>query len=145
MLIHDLELMERMITESVANGIKKILFFMPSILQSTLVTILHYFIFIAGIFYFYFIAKPYSLTKKLFFIFAVLAYISYLIFDKCLCSAVEYNIHSDRNLIQQFMNGRFGDGEEGKTVSKSNLLMISIFLGLSLAYDYKMFVMKNKK
>jgi hypothetical protein len=37
------------------------------------------------------------------------------------------------------MNGKFGDGEEGKAVSKSNLLMITLFLGLSLLYDIRMF------
>jgi hypothetical protein len=143
MIIHDLELIEIMITEFIANGIKNLLFFISSELQSILVTIFHYLIFIVGIFYFYFIAKPKSLSKKIFFLFALLAYISYLIFDKCLCSSVEYKLYSDRNFIQSFMNGRFGDGEEGKTVSKSNLLMISIFLGLSLLYDYRIF--KNKK
>lgn len=142
MIIHDLELIERMITEFAASGVQKLLFFISSEIQSTIVTILHYLVFIGGIYYFYFIAKPHSLSKKIFFLFAVFAYISYLLFDKCLCSSVEYKLHSDRNFIQKFMNGNFGDGDEGKLVSKSNLLMISIFLGLSLAYDYRMFKMK---
>ena len=35
------------------------------------------------------------------------------------------------------MGSKFGDGEVGKTVSKSNLLMICLFIGLSLVYDYR--------
>lgn len=139
MIITDLEITEKIITEIIATGIQNLLFFISDQLQSTLVTIFHYLIFIIGIYYFYFVAKPRSLSKKIFFIFAVLAYISYLLFDKCICSSIEYQLYPDRNFIQRFMNGKFGDGEVGKTVSKSNLLMISLFLGLSLAYDYRLF------
>jgi hypothetical protein len=35
------------------------------------------------------------------------------------------------------MSDGFGDGETGKTVSKSNLLMMTTFLGLSVLYDYR--------
>jgi hypothetical protein len=130
---------ETRITETSANICKKALFFFDSKLQSTIITILHYALFIVGIYYFYFVAKPKSLFKKIFFIFCLLAYISYLTFDKCLCSSIEKSLHSDRNFIQEIMGSNFGDGEVGKTVSKSNLLMISLFLGLSLAYDYRIF------
>ena len=139
MLFHNVLNLEIIITENISKFIKYFLFFLTEELQSTCVTILHYLIFIIGIYYFYFVAKPGSLFKRLFFIFCLLAYISYLTFDKCLCTSIEYCIYKDANIIQQIMNGGFGEGEEGKAVSKSNLLMITIFLGLSLLYDRRIF------
>ncbi len=132
-----IENLETTITETVSTICKKVLFFCETKLQSTIMTILHYLVFIVGIYYFYFVAKPKSLYKKVFFIFCLMAYLAFLLFDKCLCSSVEYKLHKGRNFIQEFMGSNFGDGEVGKTVSKSNLLMISLFIGLSLDYDYR--------
>lgn len=132
-----IENLETIITETASTLCKNVLFFCETKLQSTIITILHYLVFIVGIYYFYFVAKPKSLYKKVFFLFCLMAYLAYLLFDKCLCSSIEYKLHNGRNFIQEFMGSNFGDGEVGKTVSKSNLLMISLFLGLSLAYDYR--------
>ncbi len=132
-----IESLETTITEGVAELFRKLLFFCETKLQSTIITIIHYLVFIIGIYYFYFVAKPKSLYKKIFFIFCLMAFIAFLLFDKCLCSSVEYNLHNGRNFIQDFMGSNFGDGELGKTVSKSNLLMITLFIGLSLIYDYR--------
>jgi len=132
-----IEKLEKTITDKISEVCKQILFFCETKLQSTIITVIHYLIFIIGIYYFYFVAKPKSLYKKVFFLFCLFAFISFLIFDKCLCSSIEYKLHNDKNFIQEFMGANFGDGELGKTVSKSNLLMISLFLGLSLIYDYR--------
>jgi hypothetical protein len=137
LLDYNVDNLEKNITGLIAEICKHLLFFCDMKVQSTIITILHYVIFIVGIYIFYFVAKPKGLYKKVFFIFCLLAFISYLIFDKCLCSSIEYQLYSGRNFIQEFMGSNFGDGEVGKTVSKSNLLMISLFLGLSLAYDYR--------
>lgn len=132
-----IENLETTITETASTICKQVLFFCETKLQSTIITILHYLVFIVGIYYFYFVAKPKSLYKKIFFLFCLMAYLAFLLFDKCLCSSVEYKLHNSRNFIQEFMGSKFGDGEVGKTVSKSNLLMISLFIGLSLVYDYR--------
>jgi hypothetical protein len=140
-----IESLEVNITELASSICKNMLFFCETKIQSTIITILHYLIFIIGIYYFYFVAKPKSLYKKIFFIFCLMAYIAFLLFDKCLCSSIEYKLHNGRNFIQEFMGSNFGDGEVGKTVSKSNLLMISLFIGLSLLYDYRICNTNNRR
>ncbi len=128
---------ETLLTGFLTELAKLILFFLDPKMQSTIVTIIHYAVFIIGIFIFYFVVKPRSIYKIFFLIFAILAYIGYLAFDKCICSSVEYSLYNDVNFIQCFMRNKFGEGEEGKTVSKSNLFMISLFLGISVVYDYR--------
>jgi hypothetical protein len=132
-----IEDVEKMLTEFLTQLAKLVLFFCSPKLQSTIVTVIHYIIFIIGIYLFYFVVKPRSTYKIFFLLFAILSYIGYLAFDKCICSSVEYALYDDVNFIQCFMKDKFGDGEEGKTVSKSNLFMISLFLGLSVLYDYR--------
>ena len=132
-----IEEFEKMLTEFLTKIAKLTLFFCSPKLQSTIVTVIHYAVFIIGIYLFYFVVKPRSIYKILFLLFAILSYIGYLVFDKCICSSVEYAIYDDVNFIQSFMKDKFGEGEEGKTVSKSNLFMISLFLGISILYDYR--------
>jgi hypothetical protein len=142
MLFQDMEELEKKITDIFAFFVGKLLFFLRDDFKSVVMTLLHYIFFIVGIYTFYFVVKPGSPYKILFFLLSLLAYILFLTFDKCLCSSIEYALHNDRNLIQHFMNDNFGDGEEGKTVSKSVLLMITLFLGLSILYDYRILRMK---
>lgn len=134
MIINEFEIM---LTDFLTLISKTFLFFMTPKMQSTVVTIVHYAVFIIGIYLFYFVVKPRSTYKILFLVFAILAYIGYLVFDKCICSSVEYSLYDGTNFIQDFMKQKFGEGEEGKTVSKSNLFMITLFLGLSVLYDYR--------
>jgi hypothetical protein len=137
MVANAIEQFEQMITDFLWRICRTVLCFCEPYIQSIILTIIHYVIFIVGIYVFYFIAKPRSTYKKIFFIFTLASYLAYLLFDKCIFSSIEHKIYRPNNPIQNMMNGNFGDGEIGKTVSKSNLFMITLFTGLSLIYDYR--------
>lgn len=143
MLIKQIDNIERILTDNIAKLFKTLLCFCNCELQSVIVTILHYLIFIIGIFIFYFIAKPKSKFKIVFLIFVLCALISYHLFNKCILSSVEYTIYNKKTFLQEILYSRNKNKELDVLInqieSKTFLAAMSLFLFLSILQDYKLF------
>jgi hypothetical protein len=143
MFFKDLEHLEKSITDSIVIFFKTILFFCNSEMQSTIITATHYLIFVIGIYIFYFVCKPKSIFKIIFLIFVCLALFAYIIFNKCVFSSAEYCIYEGKNYLQKIFDSRSEDSETeillNKTITKSFLSAMILFLILSIVYDYRMF------
>lgn len=132
------------IGEKIVNGgdmfFKKLLFFLPDYLQSATVTLIHHTLFPILIFTFFFILKPGSLLKPLFFIIALIGYIMFITFDRCIISDIEYSLCKEKNPLLQIIDGFYPETEnESKIASKMSLSLISIFFGCHILYDMKWF------
>lgn len=127
---------EEKITEFWTSITKRLLFFLDSNLQSTIVSIIHYAIFIIGFFYFIFLSKPGDIFRIVFLIFVALAALSYFIFDKCFFTSVELKLSSQKNLVQTFIDKYFGEATEGNVTSKLVLSALTIICSIIIFKDY---------
>lgn len=132
------------IREQIVNGgdifFKKLLFFLPDYLQSATVTLIHHTLFPILIFTFFFILKPGSPLKPLFFIIALIGYIMFISFDRCLVSDIEYALCKEKNPLLQIIDKFYPDTEnESKIASKMSLSLITLFFGCHIIYDIKWF------
>ncbi len=141
MLITELDKLEKILTDNIANFFKCLLCYCDNELQSIIVTIFHYLIFIIGIYIFYFVVKPKSPYKIIFLIFILCALLSYHLFDKCILSSVEYKIYNKRTFLQEILYARNKIKELDVLIiqveSKTFLASASLFLLLSILYDYR--------
>ena len=92
MFFQDIDKLEKDITDSIVKIFKTLLFFCNCEMQSTIITAVHYLLFVIGIYLFYFVVKPKSIFKIIFLVFVCLAYIGYILFNKCVFSSAEYCI-----------------------------------------------------
>jgi hypothetical protein len=130
-----LENIEKDITEFWTNIFKSILFFLDNKHKSLIISIIHYLIFIAG-FYYFFKSKSGDIFRLIFFIFILLAMLSYFIFNKCFFTTIELNLSNEKNIIQEIMNKYFGKQTEGNITSKIVLTIGTIITGFILLFDY---------
>ena len=62
--------------------------------------------------------------------------LSYFIFNKCFFTTIEFNLSTERNVIQEIMNTYFGKQTEGNITSKIVLTIGTIITGFILLFDY---------
>ena len=130
---------EKNISETVANGIQWILFFMKPSQQACLFSAFHYIVFLIGFYVFFFVKyQPYRILVYIFITFAA---ISYEIFNKCLFTSIEYYLSPIQNPIQEMMCTYFGESIEGNESSKTFLTTASLALGSIIIADF----IKNRK
>ena len=115
---------------------KSILFFLEPLQQSLMVSFFHYAIFFVGLYYFIYHAKPNGIYRPLFFGFALVSLLSYLVFNKCLLTHMELGISKEANAIQGTVEAFFGSRIEGNTSSKVVLSLLTLVTGLFLINDY---------
>ena len=130
---------QQMETLLIAIGIlffKSILFFLEPLQQSLMVSFFHYSIFFVGLYYFIYHAKPNGIYRPLFFGFALVSLLSYLVFNKCLLTHMELGISKETNAIQGTVEAFFGSRIEGNTSSKVVLSLLTLVTGLFLINDY---------
>ena len=131
-----LDKVEKDITEFWTDFIRSTLFFLDSSTQALIISAFHYIIFIAGFYYFFFYSKPKDTFRLIFFIFVVIASISYYTFNKCFLTLIELNLSNEKNIIQNTIDKYFGKQTEGNITSKVVLTGGSIILGIILLRDY---------
>jgi hypothetical protein len=136
---------EKQITEFWTNFFRAILFFLNKEYQSLCVSFLHYIIFIAGFYYLFFVSQPGDSFRVIFFLFLVLATLSYFTFNKCFFTLIELNLCSQQNSIQKFIDIWFGKQVEGNLSSKIVLVSSSIIVGLILLKDYNYFLFSHDR
>ncbi len=127
---------EDMIMDFWVNFFKTLLWFLDKNYQSLCVSIIHYIIFIIGIYMFFFVYKPGSIYRYLFFIFVFLSTIAYFVFNSCLLTSIELKISSEKNIIQNFIGNRIGHSTKGNFSSKIVLITGTLITGSTLLKDY---------
>jgi hypothetical protein len=116
-----------------------IFFFLRAPHQSFLVSFVHYIIFIAGLYYFFYQATSKSTYRTVFFLFVLFSFMCYLVFNKCLLTYIELGISNEKNMIQRTIETFSGASIEGNTSSKVILGSMTLVTGLVLAKDYGIF------
>jgi hypothetical protein len=127
---------ENMITDFWVNFFKTLLWFLDKNYQSLCVSIIHYTIFIIGIYMFFFVYRPGSIYRCLFFIFFSLSTIAYFVFNSCILTSIELKLSSEKNIVQNFIGRYFGHGIEGNFSSKIVLITGTLITGSTLLKDY---------
>jgi hypothetical protein len=132
------------IRETIVNSgnifFKNLLFFLPDYLQSATVTLIHHTLFPIIIFTFFFILKPCSPLKPLFFVIALIGYIMFILFNRCIVTDIEYSLCKEKNPLLHFIDSFYPETEnESKIASKISLSLITLFFGCHILYDMKWF------
>ena len=117
-------------------NIESLLFFLTGPQQSLFVSIIHYIIFVLGLYYFFFISNPGDTFRLIFFFIFLISVLSYFIFNKCFFTSIERRLCKDKNIIQMTMDTYFGIEIEGNISSKIILSIGTIVTGLVLLKDY---------
>ena len=128
--------MEEQITDFFTVLCQWLFFFCKDTQQSFLVTVIHYAVFIGGFIYFFFFSAPRDIFRILFFVFIVIATLSYYCFNRCIVGVVEYKLSHEKNSIQSFMDRCFGENEYGNIYSKGALTFFTVMLSIILLHDY---------
>ncbi len=119
---------------------KTILFCLPDYLQSSVVTLIHHTLFPILISLFFFVLKPKHPLKIIFFIIALIGYLMFITFNRCLISDIEYTLCKEKNPVLTFIDSFYPETvEESKIASKMSLSLITIFFGCNILYDMKWF------
>ncbi len=130
--------LEQLIVQGGSSVFNNMLFFLPDYLKSATVTFLHHTLFPMLIFIFFFVLKPGNPLKILFLLIAIIGYIMFISFDKCLISDIEYSLCKDKNPLLQIIDSFYpGTQEESKIASKMSLSLIALFFGCNILYDIK--------
>lgn len=127
---------ETALTEFITNLFRCLLFFLNPNHQSLIVSIIHYAIFIIGIYYFFFHTGPGDIFRLLFFTFVLGGAISYFTTNRCILTSVERNLSKEKNFVQKTIDQYFGKEIEGNITSKIVLTVGTIILGSTLLVDY---------
>ncbi len=127
---------EDMITDFWVKFFTILLWFLDKKYQSLCVSVIHYMIFIIGMYMFFFIYMPGSIYRYLFFTSVVLSTIAYFVFNSCILTSIELKISGEKNIIQNFIGNRIGHSIEGNVISKLILVSITLITGSTLLKDY---------
>lgn len=111
-------------------------FFLTPPQQSLMVSLFHYAIFMAGLYYFIYYASPNGTYRVAFFLFVFASLVSYVVFNKCLLTHMEHGISKQTNAIQRTMETFFGSSMEGNWSSKIVLSLLTFLTGGILIHDY---------
>ncbi len=124
------------IDEQIANILTNIcrvlLFFLHPNHQSLIVSIVHYTIFIAGFYYFFFHSVPGDKFRLIFFGLVVISAASYFLTNRCFMTTIERKLSQEKNAIQKFIDKYFGEEIEGNPTSKIILSACAIILAIIL-------------
>lgn len=131
-----MESIETTLTEFITNLFRCLLFFLNPSHQSLIVSIIHYVIFVAGFYYFFFHTSPGDTFRLLFFGLVLGGALSYFTTNRCILTSVERNLSKEKNFIQKTIDQYFGKEIEGNISSKIVLSAGSIILGGVLLADY---------
>jgi len=138
-----LDRLEERITDLGTRFFRDSLFFLSKTQQSVFVSFIHYVIFIVGFYYFFFISKPHSLFRILFFVVVTLGALSYFLFHKCFFTSIELSLSEKKNFIQNFIDKYFGKETEDNITSKIVLSIGSLIIGIILLKDYGIIKLNN--
>jgi len=117
------------------------LWFLEPEYQSAAVSLVHHTLFPIIIVIFYFVLKPNSKWKIIFFLMALTGYLLYLWYDKCFITCIEYKLCKYKNPLLEFIDQFYPESpDENKVASKLALSFLTLFFGLNILYDRKWFV-----